>query len=82
VSIDSYLRETRAIAGVALLALVAGVVSDALASGRVPSPVAPCARGAACSRSGCTADDAIVPPIDASAVVHARSSSRRTPDPL
>ena len=26
--------------------------------------------------------DAIVPPIDASAVVHARSSSRRTPDPL
>ena len=33
VSIDSYLRETRAIAGVALLALVAGVVSDALAPG-------------------------------------------------
>ena len=26
--------------------------------------------------------DAIVPPIDASAVVHTRSSSRRTPDPL
>src|SRR5262249_20910008 len=26
--------------------------------------------------------DAIVPPIDASAVVHARSSSRRPPDPL
>ena len=26
--------------------------------------------------------DAIVPPIDASAVVHARSSSRRAPDPL
>ena len=26
--------------------------------------------------------DAIVPPIDASAVVHSRSSSRRTPDPL
>jgi len=26
--------------------------------------------------------DAIVPPIDASAVVHARSSSRHTPDPL
>src|SRR5260370_18842638 len=26
--------------------------------------------------------DAIVPPIDASALVHARSSSRRTPDPL
>jgi hypothetical protein len=26
--------------------------------------------------------DAIVPPIDASAVVHVRSSSRRTPDPL
>ena len=26
--------------------------------------------------------DAIVPPTDASAVVHARSSSRRTPDPL
>ena len=29
-----------------------------------------------------TGFDAIVPPIDASAVVHARSSSRRTPDPL
>src|SRR5712675_444217 len=26
--------------------------------------------------------DAIVPPVDAPAVVHARSSSRRTPDPL
>src|SRR5258708_37991570 len=26
--------------------------------------------------------DAIVPPVDASAVVHARSSSRRAPDPL
>jgi len=26
--------------------------------------------------------DAIVPPIDASAVVHTRSSSRRPPDPL
>lgn len=33
VSIDSYLRKARAIAGVALLALVAGVVSDTLASG-------------------------------------------------
>jgi hypothetical protein len=30
-SVDSYIRETRAVAGVALLALVAGVVSDVLA---------------------------------------------------
>ncbi len=36
-SIDSYLRETRAIAGVALLALVAGVVSDALGGWLVPA---------------------------------------------
>jgi hypothetical protein len=39
-------------------------------------PRYPAARGARRSRSSS------VPPIDASAVVHARSSSRRTPDPL
>ena len=40
--------------------------------------------GAPLSREFCASPgfDAIVPPIDASAVVHTRSSSRRPPDPL